>query len=341
MSKHRTIPTSIFRSGGFSLVELMVAMVITLILLAGIGQIFLSSKKSFNIQDSLSRMQENGRYAMANIIQDLRRAGYWGGNADIDKIQGTESVLKDLTTCPTGSLDWGRMLDYRIYGLDEDDDPPASYACISGDWLRGDVLVTRYAAPYVVGGITLPLPVSTISANAVYSDRLFIRSSLFRGRVFLGKDSEDSDNKLVAPAVRTTEMVAHGYFIRTSANSDATKCTGSDAIPSLYRVTLGDGKLVEEEVAYGVDDLQIQYGVDTNNNGAIDEYLNAGDGNLDEKKEWKRVLAARVWLLIRAECPETGFTNDTHYIMGNKNFYSPDAYRRQLYSATIDLRNNL
>ena len=111
MSKCRTISTSIYRSRGFSLVELMVALVITLILLAGIGQIFLSSKKSFNIQDSLSRMQENGRYAMANIIQDLRRAGYWGGNADIDKIEGTEGILTTgLTTCPTGSLDWGRKL---------------------------------------------------------------------------------------------------------------------------------------------------------------------------------------------------------------------------------------
>ncbi len=49
---------------GFSMVELMVALVITLILLAGIGQIFLSSKKSFIIQNNLARIQENGRYAM-------------------------------------------------------------------------------------------------------------------------------------------------------------------------------------------------------------------------------------------------------------------------------------
>ena len=270
MSKHRTISTSIYRSRGFSLVELMVALVITLILLAGIGQIFLSSKKSFNIQDSLSRMQENGRYAMANIIQDLRRAGYWGGNADINKIEGTEGILTTgLTTCPTGSLDWGRMLGYRIYGLNDD---PSTYACIPGEYVRGDVLVTRYAAPYVVGGLTMPLPVTgpsttpptTKTIAEIYPNRLFIRSSLFRGRIFLGKDSESSDNKLVAPAVRTSELVAHGYFIRTSENSDATKCTGSDAIPSLYRVTLGNGNLVQEEVAYGVDNLQVQYGWESN-----------------------------------------------------------------------------
>ena len=65
-------------------------MVITLILLGGIAQIFLGSKKSFTIQESLGRMQENGRYAMEVLTQDLRRAGYWGGNADITEITGTQ-----------------------------------------------------------------------------------------------------------------------------------------------------------------------------------------------------------------------------------------------------------
>jgi type IV pilus assembly protein PilW len=62
------------------MVELMVALVITLILLAGIGQIFLSSKKSFTIQNNLARIQENGRYAMEVVISDLRPAGYWGAS---------------------------------------------------------------------------------------------------------------------------------------------------------------------------------------------------------------------------------------------------------------------
>ena len=76
------------RNRGFSIVELMVALVITLILLGGIGQIFLSSKKSFTIQNTLGRQQENGRYAIDTISQDVRRAGYWGGNAQIDEIAG-------------------------------------------------------------------------------------------------------------------------------------------------------------------------------------------------------------------------------------------------------------
>ena len=71
LNKHKTpLPR---HCSGFSMVELMIAMVITLILLAGIGQIFLSSKKSFTIQDSLGRQQENGRYVVNALAQDLRR----------------------------------------------------------------------------------------------------------------------------------------------------------------------------------------------------------------------------------------------------------------------------
>ena len=83
------------RCDGFSLVELMVALVITLILLAGIGQIYLSSKKSFTIQDTLGHQQENARYAVEVIAQDVRRSSYWGGNADIGLISGTEGMKTD------------------------------------------------------------------------------------------------------------------------------------------------------------------------------------------------------------------------------------------------------
>lgn len=339
MSMRRTISASKHHSGGFSLVELMVALVITLVLVAGIGQIFLGSKKSFNIQDSLGRMQENGRYATVNIIKDLRRAGYWGGNNDITNIIGTEGLYTTtLTACNPANHDWGRMLGNRIYGLDDD---PSSYACIPAEYVRGDVLVVRYAAPYVVGGITMPLP-GSITIASEYPNRTFIRSSLFRGRIFTGSDSEDVENALLAPAVRTAELVAHGYYIRTSTNSDASKCTGSGSVPSLYRITLAsDGTLGHEEVAYGVDDLQVQYGWDSSPpaNPSIPPSVDTW-GDADAVPDWGEVIAARFWLLVRAECPETGFTNDTTYTMAGTDYTYSDNYRRQLYTATVNLRNN-
>ena len=326
------------RNRGFSLVELMVALVITLILLAGIGQIFLSSKKSFTIQDSLGRMQENGRYAMETLAQDVRRAGFWGGNADINKIQdytpggvsnGNKIAAED-GTC--SDANWARMLDYRIFGKD---DNRTGYTCLPADAVhKGDILVLRYAAPWEIGGVTTP----TYRPNQYY-----LRSSLFAGQLFQGKD-EGSLPHIDAPVVRTSELVSHGYFIHDSPTVPD-KCPTGGKVPSLYRMSLVDGALESEEIAYGVDDFQVQYGLDdagicgsgTNKDNSVDCFV---DANAYTDAMWDKVIAVRIWLLVRAECPETGYTNTTPYDLGNLTPFTPnDHYRRQLFTSTITLRN--
>jgi type IV pilus assembly protein PilW len=327
-------------SRGFSLVELMVALVITLILLAGIGQIFLSSKKSFVIQDSLGRLQENGRYAMETLAQDVRRAGFWGGNADItaidDHVGGTGKVATDDGTCTDAN--WARMLTHRIFGKN---DTRAGYTtCLPADTApKGDILVVRYAAPWEVGGIT-----TGPTYMADHPTHFFLRSSLFEGQLFKGSDVGTLPI-IDAPAVRTAELVSHGYFIHAANTSD--KCPTAGKVPSLYRQTLANGVVdntTPEEIAYGVDDFQVQYGVDdadicgsgTSDDNSVDCYVDAAAA---DDAMWDKVIAARVWLLTRAECPETGYTNDSTYAMGDVNYTPNDHYRRQLYTSTIRLRN--
>jgi type IV pilus assembly protein PilW len=312
---------------GFSVVELMIALVITLILLGGISQIFLSSKKSFTIQDTLGRLQENGRFAVDMITADLRRAGYWGGNADISQITGTLGPADDDGTCLAGDTTWGRMIETRIYGLD---DTNAGYACLTG-YNQGDALVLRYASPWVLGGTTLP------SAD---SNRLMLRSSLFAGRIFQGKDIDAQQNDMDLdtstppnPAERVSELIAHAYYIGSTA---ASQCNGVN-VPTLRRVEVGeDGLPGSEEIALGIEQLQLRYGVDTDDDNAVDQFLDA-----DAVADWDSVIAARMWLLTRGECPETGFTNTNTYTMGDV-VYDPDpddGFRRQLYQSTVYLRN--
>ena len=328
------------RPHGFSLVELMISLLITLILMGGIGQVFLSSKKSFTIQDSLGRQQENGRYAIDTVTADLRRAGYWGGNAQIADINGSLGIVDDDGTCPntSGNTSWGRMIDRRITGLN---DTSAGYACIpttgtTGKYLRGDVVTVRYTAPWVVGGTTTP----TFEAN-----RLYLRSDLFRGRIFQGSDEADPENAISTPPAfseRESELIARAYYIGDSGR----RCGNGDVIPSLFRQTLGpNGSPVAEEIAYGVDHFQVRYGVDTDGDDAVEQSFDAGDSGLDATAEWQQVIAARVWILTRAECPETGFTHpdDQDYDMGDISYDPPDTpdfgYRRQLFQTTVKLRN--
>ena len=59
-------------SRGFSLIELMVAMALGLVLSIGVVSLFGSTSMSNKVQNSLARLQENGRYAVARMESDLR-----------------------------------------------------------------------------------------------------------------------------------------------------------------------------------------------------------------------------------------------------------------------------
>ena len=314
---------------GFSMVELMIAMVITLILLAGIGQIFLSSKKSYTIQGSLSRIQESGRYAMDVLTQDLRRAGYWGGNADNTAITGTLAQVAEAGTCASASTNWALSLDKKVFGLN---DSRGTYGCLPATTLPPqDILVVRYAAPWQVGGTTTP---------AFLDDHFYLRSSLFEGRLFTGEDNGDAENQITAAAVRTSELIGRAYFINPATNTATNRC-GGGTVPSLYRLGLVNGTPTVEEIAYGVENLQVQYGIDNFpaglGDGSVDSFVDAFD---PADANWDRVVAVRIWLLVRAECPDTGYTNSTIYSMAGADLPAfNDSYRRKLYSSTVQLRN--
>lgn len=63
---------------GFSIVELMVAITLGLLLIAGVLQIFLGNRQAQRMEQSVSRIAESGRIAMDLVSQDLRLAGFYG-----------------------------------------------------------------------------------------------------------------------------------------------------------------------------------------------------------------------------------------------------------------------
>lgn len=64
------------RDAGFTLVEIMVALVISLVLLGGVVQIFLSSRSSYALQEGMGRLQENARYIVGLFNTEISMAGY-------------------------------------------------------------------------------------------------------------------------------------------------------------------------------------------------------------------------------------------------------------------------
>lgn len=61
---------------GFTIAELMIALLLGLILLGGVIQVFLSSRQTYSANEAMSRMQENGRFALEFMARSARLGGY-------------------------------------------------------------------------------------------------------------------------------------------------------------------------------------------------------------------------------------------------------------------------
>jgi type IV pilus assembly protein PilW len=121
------------------------------------------------------------------------------------------------------------------------------------------------------------------------------------------------------------EVFAYAYYVGNSGRT----CNGQ-AVPSLFRVRLDDNaQPVAEELLPGVADFQVQYGI-------AGQYV---DADAVAATDWDDVVTARIWLLVRSECPETGYADTATYNLGDQAYTRNDNFRRQLYSSVVMLRN--
>ena len=114
------------RESGLSLVELMVAMVLSLLLIAGVIQIFVSSSATYSVNEAMARAQENARFATRFLGRDVQLAGYSGcGRGGVTRRINVlaDPVANDLPddvlagVSITGDIDMS-ALDDRVSGVD-------------------------------------------------------------------------------------------------------------------------------------------------------------------------------------------------------------------------------
>ena len=149
------------------------------------------------------------------------------------------------------------------------------------------------------------------------------------------------------PTAATHDLIVNGYYVSPQSRLGAN-------VPSLRRQTLVTGpggapQLQDQEVIPGVQDMQVQLGIDTDpigspNRGTADRYSNPGDPVLNPASPFfnpnAQVVSVRVWLLIRSERPEIGHNDGAVYQYADQNV-GPfnDNIRRLLVTKTIALRN--
>lgn len=103
---------------GFSLIELMIALTIGLLLIAGLGTILFSVRSSYLTQDGLTRMQEGQRFFLTSLNNSVQTAGYFidpvndsalnalpasGNNPDGSSFAAGQSITGTAGATPTTS----------------------------------------------------------------------------------------------------------------------------------------------------------------------------------------------------------------------------------------------
>ena len=369
----KTIPANSMKrmQRGVTLVELMVALLLGLLLTAGMIQVFASNRVTYEFNQGLSRIQENARFALDHMAYTTRMAGYSGCLSDVayyNNLDAPSDFRDNIENGLQGHNANGTSAGQTFVAAAADPAPSAN----AGNWTPAlpvelnnnvipgsDVLIVRSVA-----GAAYPL-VTPFSD----SGQLFVAGphDFTLGEILVVTDCQK------ASTFQLTNSTAVGFgvnLVHSNAGSyvpgnvsptwgaeqeyglgaEVARLQafafyvgqGASGRPTLFQLRLQPisgttSGFAPEELVEGVDSMQVRYGVDTDTNGAIDDWLTA-----DTVGDWTRVLSAEVTLLARA-ADEYGSETDTGvYNLGGVQFNPVDDRRlRQVFSTTIGVRNRL
>lgn len=306
--------TKIMKQNGMSLIELMVAMVIGLLIIFVVMGLFISSNRNYIQDSSYSRMQENGRFAMNFISADLRMAGFMGRITDNAGISNTS-----LGTTSVCGIDHTPLTPIAATNNPADGSAANSaHDCISVTGFKAgtDILVVKRTQG------------ASVTAAADHTDgKLYLRIT---GNANSGQLIQS--NGSATPAGMADWLYQpHIYYIRD-------KTVNGKTIPTLFRKRLDNATtMADEEIAEGVENIQIQFGIDSGNDGDIDYYTAS-----PTPAEMNTLITVRINILVRAVDvdPNSSYSNTKIYNLG-EGAVGPfnDRFQRRVYTSTIPVRN--
>lgn len=283
---------------GLSLVELLVATTLGLVLVAGVLVAHQHSQAARRAAESLARMQEVSRLAFDVIEADVRMAGYWGKHGRADAVTGragagaplpagiTSAQGTRIDLCGGPDSRWAIDLERPIDGTDD----AYRLACrpVGGAQPDSDVLVLRRA--------------SDARPASLDPDRIHVQTSHAGGVLFVPSPgcTNPSNAACLPPGfapgpTQTRLLVARAYYVASSS-------TQRPDVPALRRKSFGNvnaasvsDAVTDEEIASGVEQLQVMWGLDLDGDGGVDTYASPG-----EVPAGAAVVAATIHLRVRS-----------------------------------------
>lgn len=330
-------------SFGFSLIELMVAVTIGLLLMVGLTTIFVDNSRARNEMERTNRQIENGRYAMQTLSNDLRLAGFL---AEFDpSVRPLPTTLPDPCASKLTNLHNALMLHLQGY----DNVASTVLSCLNDVRVGTDILVIRRVSGCAIGEsdcdpITPGAPYFQAALcdkfNELGSDDTSNHYALDTDSTKLNRHQRDC-----LTLAKTRRYMVQIYFIAANGNSN-------DGVPTLKRAELGINGFSIVPLVDGIENMQIEYGLDTNNDGSADVYTanpavyNSCTGTPCEVSNWQNVVAAKINVLARNIDKTAGYTDTKVYSLGNNADGSPntsgpfnDTFKRHAYQSAVRVLN--
>lgn len=320
---------------GFTLVELMVAMTIGLLLVLGLGWVFLNSSRTNAELAKMNQQMENGRFAIYLLKDDLLHTGFWGELASLPPPVGLVDPCKNYTSWVND--DKQSVLSLPIQGYADGAGLPSTCDTPLASRKSGtDVLVVRHVATCTPGTTdcatgSLAMQVS-LCGNDVSSWRMEVPGSA----AFTLRRPDVSNRPCTHPSyVNTTahqrRVISNTYFVRSYAK------TAGDNIPTLMLMEPNGSAAIP--LVEGIELLRMEYGIDsTGNDGVPDGYVY--DTSAMSTTDWRNVVSAKVYLIARNLEATPGYTDTKSYpLPGGSVGPFNDAYKRHAYQITIRLTN--
>ncbi len=340
---------------GFSLIELMIAITLGLLILAGMLIVFSNSSATRNEIERNNRQIENGRYAIELLRDEIQLAGFYG-EIDMPKIAAlalpgslpdlcpsAAAILAELTNPAGGSPGNLRL---HIQGIDN---YASGLACLGTGVVKPgtDVIFIRRAKTCIAGAtgcdavantkpyLQVPLctkpPVTATSNTTTHALAVGGNAGEFAHRI------NNVDCTTSAPL---RQYVINMYFVGTDNVLKRAEFIFTDA-------STGKGYMGNvTPLVDGIENLQLDYGVDTDSDGNADSYAgDLGDPTLAATvAKWSDVVTVQVNLLARNLEASPGYNASAAtktYSLGpsGATVTATDNIRRHVYTSLVRINN--
>lgn len=341
---------------GFSLVELMVAMVISVLMLLAIMQLFIDVTRTNDEMAKTNVLIESGRFSLQILQKDVQHAGFWG---ELDNQVNPPVGIPN--PCTVSGWDDAVYRDNMIgVPVQAFPDGTAVTGCgVTGVLASSDVLLVRHASTCIRGELNCEGAADTgwhiqvSGCRNVGVEESYIVNDFdgvttfeeFEGAFPLRtKTCSLADPVPAAELAPLRKVVTRIYYL---ANS------GASTAPTLMRVDLVNGAYsAPEPLIEGVEAFRVELGLDTlGRNGLPISASNPGDGSADEFKrcttiapcdldDLANVVAVKLYILVRNIVATPGYIDTKEYQLGEVAVPAAnDGFKRHVFSTVVRLVN--